>query len=153
MRLANLHIFCLFLMREDVFMKYFHRTFTSELKGKIHSIEKELKEQIEKLLRENKAAFSKKGLKLEAEFNQEGRDVFQPGNRSSISLGISDKRGDLIDVKIIKIWECEYFFLGMPLSKKIPGSKLFGELLDEPSQEITTELEQWIAEFWDELTN
>ncbi|MDM5228230.1 hypothetical protein QUF73_19075 [Cytobacillus sp. NJ13] len=128
-------------------MKYLYKKFTSELKAQIHSIEKELKEQIEKLLRENKAVFSKKGLKLEAEFNQENSDVFQPGYRSSISLGISEKSGDLINLKIINIWECEYFFLGMPVSKKIPGSKLFGELLDESSQEITTELEEYIAEF------
>ncbi|MDF2037824.1 hypothetical protein P2R12_12745 [Cytobacillus oceanisediminis] len=132
-------------------MKYLHKTFTSELKAQIHSIEKELKEQIDKLIRENKAAISKKELKLEAEFDQEGRDVFQPGYRSSISLGISEKSGDLIDLKIIKIWECKYFFLGMPVSKKISGSKLFGELLNESSQEITTELEEYMAEFLEEV--
>ncbi|KON86167.1 hypothetical protein AF332_04570 [Sporosarcina globispora] len=134
-------------------MKYHHKNFTSELKARIQSAEKELNGHVEKLLKGNKAEFTKKGLKLEAGFDQEGSDVFQPGYRSSITLGVSEKNGDLIDMKIINIWECEYSFLGMPVSKKVPGSKMFGELLDESSQEITMELEEYIAEFLGEVTN
>lgn len=76
-------------MREDDFMRYQHKDFTSELKEQIKRTERALKEQAETLLRENKAAFAKKGIKLEDVFDQEGNDVFQPGYSSSISVGLT----------------------------------------------------------------
>lgn len=100
-------------------MRFQYKDFTPQLKAEIEGIEQELKEQAERLLREHKVPFSKKGLMLEFAFDQQGIDVFQPGYSSSISAGFTDKSGDLIDLKIIKIWECEHSFLGMPIQKKL----------------------------------
>jgi hypothetical protein len=45
---------------------------------------------------------------------------------------------------IIKIWECDRYFLGLPISKNIPGSKIIGELLDESLVEVKAELKEYI---------
>ena len=47
---------------------------------------------------------------------------------------------------IIKIWECDRYFLGLPISKNIPGSKIIGELLDESLVEVKEELKEYIKE-------
>lgn len=130
-------------------MKYQQKDFTEELKIKIKNIESALKEHIEKLLNENKSVFSKKNLEFDADFNKEGDDPFNPGYSSSVAIGISDKtdkNGELIDLHIIKIWECERTLLGMPISKHIRGSKIIGELLDESLEEIKEELKEYIEE-------
>lgn len=130
-------------------MKYQQKDFTKELKIKIKNIESALKEHIEKLLNENKSVFSKKNLEFDADFNKEGDDPFNPGYSSSVAIGISDKtdkNGELIDLHIIKIWECERTLLGMPISKHIRGSKIIGELLDESLEEIKEELKEYIEE-------
>lgn len=134
-------------------MRIQYKDFTSQLKTKIEDIEQKLKEEIERLQKEHKTAFSKKGLKLESAFDQEGNDVFHPGYSSSISVGFTDKNGDLIDLKIIKIWECERIFLGMPVLRNFPGSKVAGELLDESPEEIRIELKEYMDEVLTEVTN
>lgn len=130
-------------------MKYQQKDFTEELKMKIQNTESTLKNHIEKLLNENKPVFAKKNLQFDADFNKEGDDPFKPGYSSSVAIGISnktDKNRELIDLHIIKIWECERILLGMPISKQIPGSKIIGELLDESLEEIKEELKEYIEE-------
>ena len=134
-------------------MKYQQKDFTEDLKTKIKKTEAELKKHIEKLLTENKSVFSKNNLELFADFDKEGDDPFKPGYSSSVAIGVSDKtdkNGELIDLHIIKIWECERNFLGMPISKNIPGSKITGELLDESVEEIKEELKEYMKEFLNE---
>ncbi|MTH55345.1 hypothetical protein GKZ89_18280 [Bacillus mangrovi] len=127
-------------------MKYKEKEFTSDLKEKIKNTEAALKSLIEKLVNENKPVFKKKGLDLDAEFERLGNDPFHPGYSSSISIGIYDENCELTDLQIIKIWECERHFLGVPVSKKIPGNKIAGDLLDESSEEIKQELKDFIGE-------
>ncbi|MDF2855823.1 MAG: hypothetical protein K0Q87_1674 [Neobacillus sp.] len=127
-------------------MKYQQKDFNTELKEIISNTEIALEDHIEKLLRENMSAFAKKNLDFDAGFDKEGNDPFKPGYSSSISIGIADRNGELIDLHIIKIWECERSLLGMPISKNIPGSKVIGELLDESLEEVKKELKEYIRE-------
>ncbi|WP_144555984.1 hypothetical protein [Bacillus sp. X1(2014)] len=130
-------------------MKYQQMDFTEELKIKIKNTESSLKKHVEKLLNENKSVFLKKNLQFDADFNKDGDDPFKPGYSSSVAISISDKtdkNGELIDLHIIKIWECERILLGMPISKHILGSKIIGELLDETLEEIKDELKEYIEE-------
>lgn len=129
-------------------MKFQKTDFTEELKVKIKNTELTLKEYIESLLSEYKSVFASKSLEFDAGFDKEGNDPFIPGYWSTISIGIAEKNEDLIGLHIIRIWECERFFLGMPISKKIPGSKIIGELLDESFEEVKAELNEYIDEFF-----
>ncbi|ALC85266.1 hypothetical protein AM499_05125 [Bacillus sp. FJAT-22090] len=127
-------------------MKYQQKVFNVELKEMIKNIESTLKEHIERLLKENKSVFAEKNLDFDAGFDKEGNDPFKPGYSSSVSIGIADKSGELIDLHIIKIWECERSLLGLSISKNIPGSKIIGELLDESVEEVKEELKEYIEE-------
>jgi hypothetical protein len=130
-------------------MKYQQKDFTDELGIKIKNTELALKEHMDTLLSKNKPVFAKKNLEFDADFSREGNDPFQPGYSSSIAIGISDKNdksGELIDLHLIKIWECERSLLGMPISRNIPGSKIIGELLDETLDEVKEELKEYIEE-------
>lgn len=128
-------------------MKYKQTDFTEELRDKINNTELILKDYIESLFSEYKSVFAMKNLEFDAGFDKEGNDPFMPGYRSTISLGIVDENEELIDIHIIRIWECERFFLGMAISKNIPGSKIIGELLDETFEDIKEELKEYIGEF------
>lgn len=128
-------------------MKFQQTDFTEELKVKIKNTELILKEYIESLLSEYKPVFASKSLEFDAGFDKEGNDPFIPGYCSTISLGIVDENEELIDIHIIRVWECERFFLGMAISKNIPGSKIIGELLDETLEDIKEELKEYIDEF------
>lgn len=127
-------------------MKYHQRDFNDELKEKIKNTELALKDHIKRLLSENKSVFDKKNLDFDAGFDKEGDDPFQPGYGSSISIGISDESDEHIYLHIIKIWECDRYFLGLPISKNIPGSKIIGELLEESLVEVKEELKEYIEE-------
>lgn len=127
-------------------MRYVEKDFTLELKEKIKNIEAALKDLIEKLLVENETLFAKKGLHFDAGFDRVGHEPFQPGYNSSISIGISDESDELTELHIIRIWECDRYFLGMPISRKVPGSKIVGELLDESFEDLKLELKGFIEE-------
>ncbi|WP_191561301.1 hypothetical protein [Metabacillus idriensis] len=131
-------------------MKYQQRDFTPVLLEKIKNTEVILKEYIEGLMRENKSIFAHKKLVFDAMFDNEGNDPFLPGYSSSVSIGIAQENEELLDLHIIKIWECDRYFLGMPISKKIPGCKIIGELLDETFEEVKEELKQYIDGFLEE---
>lgn len=130
----------------DLFMKFQQTDFTEELMEKIKNTELALKGYTESLLKEYKSTFAKKDFVFDAGFHQEGNDPFMPGYSSSVSIAIAEKNKELIDIHTIKIWECERTFLGMPISKKIPGSNIIGELLDEPLEEIKEELKGYILD-------
>ncbi|MGD7007281.1 hypothetical protein [Metabacillus sp. 84] len=127
-------------------MKYAEKEFTLDLKEKIKNNEAALKHLIEKLLNENKSVFKKKGLDFDAGYDRLGNDPFHPGYSSSISIGISDENGEPTDLYNINIWECDRYFMGMPISMKIPGSRIAGELLDESYEDIEVELKGYIEE-------
>jgi len=134
-------------------MRYQQKDFTQELKTKIQETEAALKEHSEILLRENKSIFENRNLEFYADFDIDGSDHFQLGYRSTISIGISDKiepNGELINLHVIPIWECQRSILGLPISKNIPGSKITGEFLDESLEEIQEELKEYIEEFLSE---
>ena len=135
-------------------MKYQQKEFTEELHIKIKNTESVLKEHIKKLLNENKSAFSKKNLELDTGFDKQGDDHFKPGYSSSVAIGISDKTdkdGELIDLHIINIWECERTLFGIPISKNVPGSKIIGKLVDESVEELKEELKEYIEELLNEV--
>lgn len=131
-------------------MKFQQTDFTEEVKVKIKNTESALKDYIETLLREYKSIFAIKKLDLDVGFEREGDDPFKSGYSSSVSIGISENNGELIDLYIIKIWECEHSFFGMPISKKIIGSKIIGELMDETIEETKEEMKDFIEDFLEE---
>ncbi|ANU09080.1 hypothetical protein A1A1_00755 [Planococcus antarcticus DSM 14505] len=134
-------------------MKYQQKNFAEELKIKIQEMESALKEHSEIVLRENKFIFENRNLEFYVGFDLDGSDHFQPGYCSTISIGISDKfnpDGELINLHIITIWECQRRVLGLPISKNIPGSKIIGEFPDESLEEIKEELKEYIEEFLNE---
>ncbi|MGG3572779.1 hypothetical protein ABES80_09865 [Bacillus gobiensis] len=127
-------------------MKYLQSEFTPDLKEKINRTEEQLRAHLEKLVSEYKSVFTNKNLDFEAGIEIEGSDPFQPGYHSSISIGIADESNELLDIHIINIWECERYFLGLPISRNIPGSKIAGEFLDESFEDILMELNEYIEE-------
>lgn len=134
-------------------MRYQQKDFTQELKTKIQEMESALKERSMILLRENKSIFDNRNLELHAGFDINGSDHFQPGYCSSIFIGIADKidpSGELLNLHVITIWECQRTLLGLPVSKNIPGSKIIGELVDKSLKEIKEELKEYIEEFLSE---
>ncbi|MFD2992479.1 hypothetical protein ACFS5O_12610 [Fictibacillus nanhaiensis] len=132
--------------RSDKEMKYDQKEFSDELLKEIRNIETTLKDNINSLLLKYKPIFNTKNLVFDGEFHIQGDHPFTPQYVSSISIGISEEKEELIDLHTIKIWECYRSFLGMPISKRIPGSKIVGELLDETLDEVKEELKDYIAD-------
>ncbi|ANC77555.1 hypothetical protein ABE65_012405 [Fictibacillus phosphorivorans] len=127
-------------------MKYDQKEFSEELLKEIRNIETTLKDNIDFLLLKYRPIFNTKNLVFDGEFHIQGDHPFTPQYVSSISIGISEEKEELIDLHTIKIWECYRSFLGMPISKKIPGSKIVGELLDETLEEVKEELVDCITD-------
>jgi hypothetical protein len=127
-------------------MKYQQRDFDEGLKEKIKRTERVFIDYIERLADEHASFFKKRDLDFEARFDQDGEDPFTPGYSSSLSIGIAEKGGEIIDLHVIKIWECERSILGMPISKNVPGSKVTGEYLDESIEEVKAELREYVKE-------
>lgn len=127
-------------------MKFDQKDFNPELCKKIADLEMELENELFILERKFKTFFSQKQQKIEVSFDREGQTLFESGYSSSISLGIIDEDGELIDLLTINIWECKYLFLGLPMSRKIPGAKLVGELVDESVKEIKLEIREFLEE-------
>jgi hypothetical protein len=135
------------MKRSDFYMKYQQREFTEDLLENIRNTEVALKDHIGRLLLKYNPFFVKKNLDFDAGFYKEGNDPFMPEYRSSVSIGIAEENEELIDLHTINIWECNRYFFGMPTSKKIPGSKIIGELLDETIEDVKEELEEYIKDF------
>ncbi|MED3965159.1 hypothetical protein [Niallia taxi] len=127
-------------------MKYPQKEFNSDLRKLIKNKEKVLTIFVKEYVKNNKPILMEEGLLLEAEFVIEGNDPFIPGYNSSISVGISESEGEPLDIHIIYIWECNSTFLGVPIGRWIPGSKITGELIDETVEEIEQELTLFLEE-------
>jgi hypothetical protein len=127
-------------------VKYHQKDFSAALREEIKNRELELKNIIERLMIQYKPKLAQKNVNIDASFDQ-GEDPFKPRYDSAVSLGIADNIGEPIDLHIIKIWNCERSFLGIPTMKNLPGSKITGELLDETLEEITEELNEFISEY------
>ncbi|WP_066172576.1 hypothetical protein [Bacillus marinisedimentorum] len=127
-------------------MKYQQKQFNTRLRDNIQSTEKKLESRLENVKNAYTSDFVKINLVLDADFDKEGIDPFTPGYRSAISIGISDETEELIDLHVIKIWECDRYFLGMPTSRNLPGSKVAGELIEETPEEVKKEIHEYIKE-------
>ncbi|WP_437833561.1 hypothetical protein ACQRXC_22020 (plasmid) [Niallia taxi] len=127
-------------------MKYPQKEFNSDLRKLIKNKEKLLTIFIKEYVKNKKPILMEEGLLLEAEFVMEGNDPFIPGYNSSISIGISESEGEPLDIHIIYIWECNCTFLGVPIGRRIPGSKITGKLIDETVEEIEKELTLFLEE-------
>ncbi len=128
-------------------MKYQQKQFNPGLRDNIQSTEKKLERLLENVKNAYTSDFAKKRLTLSTAYDEEGTDPFTPGYRSAISIGVSDETEELIDLHVIKIWECDRYFLGMPTSKNLPCSKIAGELIDETPDEVMEEVNEYIKEF------
>ncbi|WP_411333364.1 hypothetical protein ACK1LH_13560 [Metabacillus indicus] len=128
-------------------MKVHQKDFSEALLTKIITAETAMKRLIERLLVKNKSVFAEKKLDLHGEFSKEGNDPFTPDYSSSVWVGVSEENGELIDLHTIKIWECHRSFLGLTTLKKIPGSTISGELLDESVEEVESELVEYLKDF------
>ncbi|SFA70981.1 MULTISPECIES: hypothetical protein [unclassified Bacillus (in: firmicutes)] len=131
-------------------MKIPQKDFNQELRKTIDGYEKQLENDLFSLERKYKIFFLQKQQKIEVSFDREGQNPFESGYSSSISLGIIDEDGELVDLLKINIWECNYLFLGLPMSRMIPGAKLVGELVDESVKEIRHEIRDYLEEFLQE---
>jgi len=120
-----------------------------DLLEQVRTTEQALKERIERFSQNYKPVFAKQNLDIDIELDIEGENHFIPGYKSCIVVAIS--QGDeLIDLHIIPIWKCERTFLGMSISRSIPGSKVVGEFTDESIEEVCEELKEYVKEICDE---
>ncbi|WP_373229624.1 hypothetical protein [Cohnella sp.] len=127
-------------------MKYKHALFTFDLKERIAKLERELLNICDSLLKKYQPLFAEKNLLFEIELRREGNDPFEPGYDSSVLLFIVSDKVDEVKFHLVPIWECQRAFWGLPVSKNVPGSRIFGELVDETVEEINSELEENIME-------
>lgn len=127
-------------------MKYQQKDFNEGLRVKIKRTERVLMDFIERVADQYIPVIEEKDLDFEARFDQEGTNPFTPGYSSSLSVGIAEKGGELIDLHVIKIWVCERSVFGVPISKALPGSKITGELLDESIEEVKEEITEYVRE-------
>ncbi|WP_445491308.1 hypothetical protein [Niallia sp. 03133] len=138
------------MKRSDLNRKFKQASFNKELEEKILYIESILKEHIQLLLKDYKSALLKNNLDLTGDVNIEGKVPFKPSYNSSVVIGILENNGELLDLLSITIWECDRNFLGISTSKKIPGSKIIGELLDETIEEVKEEIKEYLDDFLNE---
>ncbi|WP_240702735.1 hypothetical protein [Priestia megaterium] len=78
-------------------------------------------------------------MQLSIDVIREGENPFKSGYHATIQVGILEK-GEFLDGLFIPIWHCVRTFLGIRSSRKLPGSKITGELLEETEEEITKEV-------------
>jgi hypothetical protein len=128
-------------------MRFQQKEFTESLKQDIEKIEAELKRDLENWLPHYQDEFLQNYRILEAGIEKEGTDRFLPGAKSSLYIKVSDDYHELIDMHVITIWTCERYFLGIPITQHLPGSKLAGELLDLHPAQIKEELQAYIENF------
>lgn len=129
-------------------MKYKQTDFTEHLQKEILRMETELQGLCPLILNQYQPLFAVKGLNFDIGFDKKGGEFFEPGYSSSISFAISENNG-LIEFHLIPIWECHRTFLGLNVSKRIPGSSVYGELVDETIEQIAEEIKESIEEFLD----
>ena len=134
-------------------MKYTEHDFTIELENKVKKIESDITEFLDHMLNENRPKFREKGLQFEAELDRSENHPFTPGYTSSITTAIFDDDEEYFELYTIPIWKCQRYFLGISTTKRIPGSKIVGELLEESINDIKLELNEYILEQLTESKN
>ena len=120
-------------------MEYTAKQFTPQLAQYIHTVERSVQELLKSIHAQYKEAFEKKGMQLSVDVIREGENPFHPGYHATIQVGILEK-DEFLDGLFIPIWHCVRTFLGIRSSKKLPGSKITGELVEETEEEITKEV-------------
>ncbi|WP_339147932.1 MULTISPECIES: hypothetical protein [unclassified Sutcliffiella] len=127
-------------------MEYQQSDFSNELLNKIRKNEMMLQSHMRELLKKYKPIFIKRALELDISFFREGEDPFKPGYNSFINIGVAEKGEEAFSLHSLNIWECNRYFLGMPISKRIMGSKVTGELIDEPVKAVKEEWEEFLED-------
>jgi len=136
-------------------MRYEQNQFNEELKVKIQHLEQVLTPYLSKVVEEFQPSFSKQNLVIEAEIERNGGDLFSPGSSSVLTIGISEKDGELIDLFMMDLWICECKFFGLVVSKALPFSKVYGEILslsvDEAKDHMIEYLNESVRELIEEV--
>jgi hypothetical protein len=120
-------------------MEYTAKQFTPQLEKSIHTVENSLQELLMSIYKKYKEAFEKKGVQLSIDVIREGENPFQPGYHTTIQVSILEK-DEFLDGLFIPIWHCVRTFFGIRSSRRLPGSKITGELMEETEEEITKEV-------------
>ena len=120
-------------------MEYTAKQFTPQLEKHIHKVERSMQELLKSIYEQYKEAFEKQGMEISVDVILEGENPFHPGYHATIEVGILEK-DEFLDGLFIPIWHCVRTFLGIRSSKKLPGSKITGELMEETEEEITKEV-------------
>lgn len=126
-------------------MKYQAQEFNDGLREKINAAEADAQKLCEVLEANYKGLFSERKMEFDIAFDLEGDEIFAPPYSSSIAIGMFSEEDEVIH--IIRIWECERSFFGLPVSMQIPGSKVTGVFMEETFEEIQEELMEVIQEF------
>ncbi|MDN7245562.1 hypothetical protein [Planococcus shenhongbingii] len=126
-------------------MKYQSADFTDDLRRTIESIETKAEEHVGLLVAKYRPLFSERNLEFDAGFDREGMDPFTPPYRSSLSIGMFGEEEELIHTAWI--WQCDREWMGISVSRAIPGSKITGLLFVQTFEEIQQELKETVEEF------
>ncbi|MGF9893445.1 hypothetical protein ABEX78_32970 [Priestia megaterium] len=129
-------------------MKYGENEFTLQLRNRINEIEQQLRDITIKLEQIYTPLFKEQNLDLYIKFEVTNSDLFESGYESAIIIFINDDtEGDMFSFYNVIVWKCNRTFLGIRTSKKIFGSKVIGDLVDQPIKDIKFELETHLKDF------
>ncbi|WP_338789642.1 hypothetical protein V8Z81_27220 (plasmid) [Priestia megaterium] len=129
-------------------MKYGENEFTLQLRNRISEIEQQLRDVTIKLEQIYTPLFKEQNLDLYIKFEVTNSDLFESGYESAIIIFINDDtEGDMFSFYNVIVWKCNRTFLGIRTSKTIFGSKVIGELADQPIKDIKFELETHLKDF------
>jgi len=129
-------------------MKYGDNEFTLQLRNRINEIEQQLRDITIKLEQIYTPLFKEQNLDLYIKFEVTNSDLFESGYESAIIIFINDDtEGDMFSFYNVIVWKCNRTFLGIRTSKKIFGSKVIGDLVDQPIKDIKFELETHLKDF------
>lgn len=129
-------------------MKYGENEFTLQLRNRINEIEQQLRDITIKLEQIYTSLFKEQNLDLYIKFEVTNSDLFESGYESAIIIFINDDtEGDMFSFYNVIVWKCNRTFLGIRTSKKIFGSKVIGDLVDQPIKDIKFELETHLKDF------
>jgi len=129
-------------------MKYGENEFTLQLRNRISEIEQQLRDVTIKLEQVYTSLFKEQNLDLYIKFEVTNSDLFEPGYESAIIIFVNDDtEGDMFSFYNVIVWKCTRTFLGIRTSKKIFGSKIMGDLVDQPIRDIKFELETHLKDF------
>ncbi|WP_123040594.1 hypothetical protein [Cohnella candidum] len=120
-------------------MKLEQHELTRTVKGKIMEAERKFGKLCDELLLKYGPIAAEKQLDVEIALHRTGHDSFTPYYRSGITMDVS-RKGGKSDTHRVVIWECQREFLGIPTKRNLPGSKVIGEYMDEPYEQVAQEL-------------